>query len=993
MHRFLLASLLSFVACTTDDAGAIDADGDGYTADVDCDDSVPTVFPGATELCDGLDNDCDQRLDLDAADEITFYADADADGHGDAGLIQTGCIAPAGTVATGDDCDDTDAQLFPGNPERCDQRDNDCDAIVDEDPADATTWYADGDEDGYGDSSQPISACDAPALHVANDTDCDDQNATVHPEAPETDCDDPSDYNCDGSVAFADADGDGTPACGDCDDTDPSRNPSAVEVCDDAGTDEDCDFAADDDDDGTDHRTMSTWWADSDGDGYGDDAATTQRRCDASADTSGVSGDCDDTRAEVSPAGTEVCDTLDLDEDCDTLVDDADPSVNLASLATWYADLDGDGYGDVTNASSACDTPPGTLADASDCDDANANINPTATEVCDTSDTDEDCDTLIDDDDPSVTATTIFYADLDGDSFGDSANATDACAVPDGYVENTLDCDDGDSTINPAATENCSTTTDDDCDGDDNDDGAAGCTTYYYDADADGFGLATSLCVCRSTGAYTATLDTDCDDASAADYPGATESCGNGDDDNCDGSIDEACPSSYSGDYGADVASTSATDATAVIYGEALYDYFGEHLAVGDFDADGADDLSAGADGNVYAGAYIGSVFIYSGMPSGSVDAATSDTARIYGAGTTNTFSDGQWVLPDIDGDGSDELAVRRAVGTSDYLYLYEGEDLSGALAYNASATTYDDFTLTGPVSSLGDENATAGSHEVGIAHWEGSSSAGAVYVYTWGATGLASIATIRGETALDYAGRGLGGGPGNDTNGDGYDEVFVGAYGQDSGGGNAGAAYVVEAPVASTTYLSAADVKINGDSGDNLGALVHAPGDVDSDGYADLIAMAPYDDGGGSDAGAVFLFHDVDTDGISKDEDDGDAEAAFLGAAASDLVGSQPIATGDVDGDGSLDLLIGVPDADVSATGSGAAWLIYGPLFGTYDLSSSTDYDARFLGDSTSDGCGSAVALGDLDANGLEEIVVSCVNGDVGADANVGAVYVFSGA
>ena len=988
----MLLSLLLAVGCTTDDVGAIDADGDGYAADVDCDDSVATVFPGATEVCDGLDNDCDQRLDLDAVDEATFYADADADAHGDASMIQHGCIAPAGTVSTGDDCDDADADRFPGNPERCDQRDNDCDAAVDEDPSDATTWYADGDEDGYGDGSQPRSTCDQPAGYAENDTDCDDRDPNIHPEAPETDCDDPIDYNCDGSVAFADADADGAPACGDCDDADPARNPDAREVCDDDDVDEDCDTLANDQDDSTDRRTMSTWWTDSDGDGYGDDAPAAVM-CDATPGTSGVAGDCDDTRADVSPAGIEVCDTLDADEDCDTLADDADPSVAAATLATWYADLDDDGYGDPTNVLSACDVPPGALADASDCDDGDAAINPAAAEVCDTSGTDEDCDTLIDDADPGVTATAIFYADVDGDTFGDAANPTDACDLPAGYVENTLDCDDAASSINPAAAEDCGTTADDDCDGDDNDDGATGCTTYYYDADADGFGGTTSWCVCRSTGAYTAALDTDCDDASASAYPGATESCGNGDDDDCDGSIDEACPSSYSGDYDADVASTATTDATAVIYGLDLYDSFGEHLALGDFDADGAADLAVGADGNVYAGAYIGSVFVYSGMPSGSAAADAADTARVYGAGTANTFSDGQWKLPDIDGDGADELAVRRAVGTSDYLYLYEGEDLSGAFAYNASATLYDDFTLTGPVSSLGDEDATSGDDEVAIAHWEASSSAGAVYVYTWGTTGLASIATIRGETTLDYAGRGLGGGPGNDTNGDGYDEVFVGAYGQDAGGGNAGAAYVVEAPVASTTYLSSADVKINGDAGDNLGALIAAPGDVDGDGYADLIALAPYDDGGASDAGAVFLFQDVDTDGMSPDDDDGDAEAAFLGAAAGDMVGSQAIATGDVDGDGTIDLLIGVPDADVNATGSGAAWLVYGPLLGTYDLAAPADYDARFLGDAASDGCGEAVALGDLDGNGLAEIVVSCVNGDVGSDTNVGAVYVFSGA
>ena len=79
---------------------------------------------------------------------------------------------------------------------------------------------------------------------VVESGDCDDDQVAVYPGAPEEDCTDPVDYNCDGSTGYADLDGDGTPACNDCDDTDPDVNPYAAEVCND-GVDDNCDGSAD----------------------------------------------------------------------------------------------------------------------------------------------------------------------------------------------------------------------------------------------------------------------------------------------------------------------------------------------------------------------------------------------------------------------------------------------------------------------------------------------------------------------------------------------------------------------------------------------------------------------------------------------------------------------------------------------------------------------------------------------------------------------------
>jgi hypothetical protein len=166
----------SVVSCTA---------GEGWVADAtDCDDGNDQIYTGAPEACDGVDHDCDDATYEDtSADAPTWYGDVDGDGYGDATLTATACEAPEGYVAEGTDCDDEDLATFPGALETCDDADEDCDGVVDDDAIDAVDWYADVDGDGYGDRAVSATACDAPVGYVADRTDCDDTDAALS-----TDC-------------------------------------------------------------------------------------------------------------------------------------------------------------------------------------------------------------------------------------------------------------------------------------------------------------------------------------------------------------------------------------------------------------------------------------------------------------------------------------------------------------------------------------------------------------------------------------------------------------------------------------------------------------------------------------------------------------------------------------------------------------------------------------------------------------------------------------
>ncbi len=568
----VLASLLALSACRTGGVGsALDADGDGHDASVDCDDADAAVHPDADEICDGVDNDCDGYADdedPDLLDAGTWYYDADGDGYGVDEAAVAACEAPDGYASeTGDcgpedsdtypgapeddctdphdydcdgqtayddadgdgwatcvDCDDGDPEVNPDATELCNGVDDDCDDSIDEDDADdAATWYLDGDGDGYGLDDVTTQACEAPTGYAALSGDCDDADTAFNPGATEDDCADPNDYNCDGSVGYADADGDGWAACEDCDDNNSAAAPDVAEVCD--GADNDCDGVADEDD----ATDAATWNIDYDGDGYGVTDYQTLA-CDQPSGYVADATDCDDTDASVSPAASESCNGV--DDDCDGTVDEDD----AGDAATWYLDADGDGYGLDTATDVACDQPSGFAATGGDCDDGDASVNPAAAEDCDGVDNDCDGDT---DEDPE--GETTWYEDGDGDGYGDDSTGATSCESPgSGHVTTGGDCDDTDSSVYPGADEYCDGD-DDDCDGTVDEDDAVDTTTWYIDYDSDGYGsTAYSTDACDQPSGYVAD-GTDCDDLDPSTYPGATEDSV-GIDNNCDGTIDHPGP-------------------------------------------------------------------------------------------------------------------------------------------------------------------------------------------------------------------------------------------------------------------------------------------------------------------------------------------------------------------------------------------------------------------------------------------------------------------
>jgi hypothetical protein len=496
-----------------------DMDMDGYSDQAcggnDCNDNDAAVHPGAEEICNSdLDDDCDGQADDDDSNvtgQGTWYTDGDGDGYGGEQFLA--CIQPAMTITTGGDCHDGSTDIHPGAPEDCNGIDEDCDGQIDEDVQ--ISFYADNDGDGYG-AGTAILACIAPENTVSNNVDCDDNAAAV--------------------------------------------NPGAQEICN-SGTDDDCDGSADDADTGA--TGQNTYFADTDGDGYGAGAAILA--CSQPLNTSDNNTDCNDAAATVYPGATELCNPV--DDDCDGILNEGYPTT------TYYRDFDGDGKGNPAVSIESCYQPAGYVTNATDCDDNSATACPKPSAMMTSNITDVSATvswgylpcatkyrleyrrksppisdwTVVYTTSPTYDITGLtgpniqyqwrvaticspngtaaesgyatlqsfytkykVYTDADMDGFGDvNAAASYVSSMPQpGYSANQTDCDDAASTTYPGAPELCNGI-DDDCDLI-VDEGA----NWYQDADGDGLGnAAVSLNACLQPSGYVAN-SVDCNDNS-----------------------------------------------------------------------------------------------------------------------------------------------------------------------------------------------------------------------------------------------------------------------------------------------------------------------------------------------------------------------------------------------------------------------------------------------------------------------------------------------
>ena len=429
----------------------------------------------------------------------------------------------------------------------------------------------------------------------------------------------------------------------------------------------------------------------------------------------------------------------------------------------------------------------------------------------------------------------------------------------------------------------------------------------------------------------------------------------------------------------------------------------GSIVSSGDVNGDGFDDMIvlSGYGGNT------GYVIFGSASGLDDVNLYTLDPADgvHFGAGATLSSAG------DVNGDGFDDL-VTGVAGDVYYDYYYGSLAVTYVSFGGASGVT-SGFSITGEsyytpnVASAGDVNGD-GFDDIIIGDTDAHSN-GTVYVIFGKESGFSNIDlsslsatdgfSISGEASGDQAGTSVA--SAGDVNGDGFDDIIIGADYNGDGGDFAGASYVIFGKadgftnIDLATMTSADGFRIIGEADDRAGYKVSSAGDINGDGFDDILVAAPHF--GGTGVGAVYVifgkasgFSDIDLGALAPADGFKISDDANIG------LGRSVSSAGDFNGDGYDDIIVGAPFDEASGTYAGAAYVIYGKAggFTDIDLSSLAEADGfKIIGDDSGDGVGFSVSsAGDVNGDGYDDLMIGAAGRSINGVGAVGDVYILYG-
>ncbi len=566
------------------------------------------------------------------------------------------------------------------------------------------------------------------------------------------------------------------------------------------------------------------------------------------------------------------------------------------------------------------------------------------------------------------------FIDSDGDGYGDLA-VTGDCSDPDA-VPVAGDCDDTNILIGPEATELCDDI-DNDCDGG-IDEGASDAGALYLDADGDGYGNPDfSEVRCEGVSGWVSN-DEDCDDLEASVYPEASELCGDGIDNDCDGHSETDCVLELTG---------------VAFYGER--DNEGAStVTAGDLNGDGIEDVLIGSYTSSNNGGLgnDGAAYVFFGPHADSLSHEDASVVIEGGFEEKDVLGWDVEIPGDIDGDGIHDvlLSASQAEHPDGYdrtgsVYLFSGAGLSSGMQLSSDDADTEWFgeskTYLGADIFAANLDDDAPIELLAGATWA-DEERGRIYLLDDSPEpGMLDIlesaqATITGIEIGDHLGRSASIASA-DFNGDGIGDIIVGEPLLDQ---ESGALYLLAGPISGDILITDADAAIRSSGKeDMLGRAVSLAGDANGDGLPDFLVSAPNADDPETDSGSVYLLHSRDTLSSFDGERITTASDAWIsGVDANDYIGLALDGGTDINGDGFTDVLFG--GNEIGFLSSPGAYLFYGPMEGVISAGRA---DAIYA-DASNDTGSLALIAG---AGGSGGLLLSAPFDDVGADDG-GAIW-----